>query len=82
MPVYRATLDHVIGILHAKDLIVPLIEGRSDLPVRELIRKPFFVPETKKLDELPPNARLGGNADAFAGGFLLWDPEAPARIVA
>jgi polyphosphate glucokinase len=36
----------------------------------------------KKLDELPPNARLGGNADAFAGGFRLWDPEAPAQIVA
>jgi len=35
----------------------------------------------KKLDELPPNARLGGNADAFAGGFRLWDPEAPAQIV-
>jgi polyphosphate glucokinase len=36
----------------------------------------------KKLDELPVNARLGGNADAFTGGFLLWDPEAPAQIVA
>lgn len=36
----------------------------------------------KKLDELPPNARLGGNADAFTGGFLIWDPEAPAQIVA
>jgi len=36
----------------------------------------------KKLDELPPNARLGDNADAFAGGFRLWDPEAPAQIVA
>jgi polyphosphate glucokinase len=36
----------------------------------------------KKLDELPPNARLGVNADAFAGGFRLWDPEAPAQIVA
>ena len=36
----------------------------------------------KKLDELPPNARLGGNEDAFAGGFRLWDPEAPAQIVA
>ena len=36
----------------------------------------------KKLDELPANARLGGNADAFTGGFLLWDPEAPAQIVA
>jgi polyphosphate glucokinase len=36
----------------------------------------------KKLDELPPNARLGGNEAAFAGGFRLWDPEAPAQIVA
>jgi polyphosphate glucokinase len=36
----------------------------------------------KKLDELPANARLGGNADAFTGGFLIWDPEAPAQIVA
>lgn len=36
----------------------------------------------KKLDELPANARLGGNADAFAGGFRLWDPEAPAQIMA
>jgi polyphosphate glucokinase len=36
----------------------------------------------KKLDELPANARLGGNEDAFAGGFRLWDPEAPAQIMA
>jgi polyphosphate glucokinase len=36
----------------------------------------------KKLDELPAKARLGGNADAFTGGFLLWDPAAPAQIVA
>jgi polyphosphate glucokinase len=36
----------------------------------------------RKLDELPTNARLGGNADAFTGGFLIWDPEAPAQIVA
>ena len=36
----------------------------------------------KKLDELPANARLGGNEDAFAGGFRLWDPEAPAQILA
>jgi len=36
----------------------------------------------KKLTELPAKARLGGNADAFTGGFLLWDPAAPAQIVA
>jgi polyphosphate glucokinase len=33
-----------------------------------------------KLKELPPNARLGANENAFAGGFRLWDPGAPARI--
>jgi len=36
----------------------------------------------KKLDDLPPNARLGNNKDAFTGGFRLWDPEAPAQIAA
>lgn len=34
----------------------------------------------KKLDELPPNARLGANSDAFTGGFRLWDPDSPAQI--
>jgi polyphosphate glucokinase len=33
-----------------------------------------------KLKELPPNARLGNNFNAFIGGFRLWDPDAPARI--
>ncbi len=33
-----------------------------------------------KLKELPPNARLGDNFNAFIGGFRLWDPDAPARI--
>jgi len=34
----------------------------------------------KLLQELPPNARLGSNDNAFVGGFRLWDPAAPARI--
>jgi polyphosphate glucokinase len=36
----------------------------------------------KKLDVLPPNARLGANENAFTGGFRLWDPQAPAQILA
>jgi polyphosphate glucokinase len=36
----------------------------------------------KKLDVLPSNARLGANENAFAGGFRLWDPKAPAQIPA
>jgi predicted NBD/HSP70 family sugar kinase len=34
-----------------------------------------------KLGELPPKARLGDNRNAFVGGFRLWDPDAPARIL-
>ena len=34
-----------------------------------------------KLKELPENVRLGDNENAFLGGFRLWDPDAPARIL-
>jgi polyphosphate glucokinase len=33
---------------------------------------------SKKLDDLPRGARLGANANAFAGGFRLWEPAAGA----
>ena len=36
----------------------------------------------RKLKELPDHARLGANGNAFVGGFRLWDPDAPGRIVA
>lgn len=35
----------------------------------------------ERLKELPPNTRLGDNENAFIGGFRLWDPDAPARIL-
>jgi predicted NBD/HSP70 family sugar kinase len=34
-----------------------------------------------KLKELPKGVRLGDNENAFLGGFRLWDPDAPARVV-
>jgi polyphosphate glucokinase len=33
-----------------------------------------------KVGELPADIRVGGNDNAFVGGFRLWDPHAPARI--
>jgi polyphosphate glucokinase len=32
----------------------------------------------KRCDEVPPNARLGANQNAFLGGFRLWDPSISA----
>jgi len=50
IPVYRDSIDNIIGILHAKDLLS--IEGEADLDLSKLVRKPYFIPESKKIDEL------------------------------
>ncbi len=50
-PVYEETLDNVVGVLYAKDLLQYLTNGR-DIDVAATLRKPFFVPESKRLDSL------------------------------
>lgn len=49
-PVYTDTIDNVVGILYVKDIIRHQQDGEFD--VRKSMRKPYFVPETKRLDEL------------------------------
>ncbi len=51
IPVYQGTLDNVIGVLYIKDLLPHLSKDDAYNWV-ELIRKPFFVPENKKIDDL------------------------------
>ncbi len=51
VPVYRESLDKVEGILVMKDLL-PFINEADNFNWKKLIRKPFFVPATKKIDDL------------------------------
>lgn len=51
IPVYDNLFDDVIGILYIKDLLEHLNEA-DDFNWLSLIRKPFFVPENKKIDDL------------------------------
>lgn len=51
MPVYEETSDHVKGILYVKDLL-PHINQKNGYNWQRLIREPFFVPETKKINDL------------------------------
>ncbi len=51
VPVYEGDLDKIIGILYAKDLL-QYVGRTEDVSLRKILRKPFFVPETKVLDSL------------------------------
>lgn len=55
-PVYHENMDHILGILYVKDAMrYQTEEDKLDVSVSEiqgLIRAPFFVPKTKKIDEL------------------------------
>ncbi|WP_129128495.1 hemolysin family protein [Geomonas oryzae] len=52
LPVYEGTIDNVIGLIYAKDLLKYWGEPDDAIELRKLIRAPFFVPETKNLEEL------------------------------
>lgn len=52
IPVYEDDLDNIVGILYAKDLLQHTDEQAKQRPLSGLLREAFFVPETKKVDEL------------------------------
>ena len=55
-PVYEENIDHIIGILHLKDAMrFHISDDKLDLPIAKLdglLREPYFVPQTKNIDEL------------------------------
>lgn len=52
IPVYSENFDHILGVLFIKDLLPFIGRGEEKEDWLELIRKPFFVPENKKIDDL------------------------------
>lgn len=49
-PVYKDSIDNIVGVLYAKDLLAHL--NKTTFKWQTLIREAFFVPENKKLDDL------------------------------
>lgn len=52
LPVYEDSLDHIVGILHVKDLMRALLSHTRTPSLRQLLREPFFVPDSQRADEL------------------------------
>lgn len=47
LPVYMHSLDNVVGIIYSKEFLL-----NPYAPVKDMVKRPFFVPESKRIDEL------------------------------
>jgi putative hemolysin len=52
IPVYEGTIDSIVGMLYAKDLLSLIGRNPAPFNLREIMRKPYFVPESKSLRDL------------------------------
>jgi CBS domain containing-hemolysin-like protein len=52
IPVYKGGIDEIVGVMYAKDLLRHLHAGKANVPLESIMREPYVVPETKKVDEL------------------------------
>ncbi|MBI2983669.1 MAG: HlyC/CorC family transporter, partial [Chloroflexi bacterium] len=68
-PVFHADLDHIVGVVHIKDLVPAQDLSR---PLRDVMRRPLFLPETTRLDRAlaefkRQRMQLGIVVDEFGG---------------
>ena len=52
LPVYDGTLDNIIGLAYAKDLLKYWGMDNASVDLRKILRSPYYIPETKNLEEL------------------------------
>lgn len=53
IPVYKENRDNIVGIIHAKDLLLHSLDAEKQLySAKQVMREPFFVPETKNVMDL------------------------------
>ena len=52
IPIYEESIDHIRGLLYAKDLLALWRDGEMERPIRDMLRPAYFVPESKKAGDL------------------------------
>jgi CBS domain containing-hemolysin-like protein len=52
MPVFDESMDNIVGLVYAKDVMRRLHEGKTNTPLRRIVREAIFVPESKRISEL------------------------------
>ncbi|HEX8549044.1 MAG TPA: hemolysin family protein [Cytophagaceae bacterium] len=51
MPVYKESIDNIIGLVYTKDLL-KMLNRKERISLKDAIRPPYFIPQTKKISEL------------------------------
>ncbi len=51
-PVYEDSIDHIVGTIHLKDIMRYMDAEHTNFNLKKVMRKPYFVPDSKHLDEL------------------------------
>ena len=90
IPVYDGNLDHIVGVLYAKDLLRAVVRGEQKT-LREIARKPYFTPESNKVQDVLRDLRknrvhmaivvdeYGGTAGAVTIEDILEDIVGPIQ---
>ncbi len=52
LPVFEETIDNILGIIHARDVLASLAKANTGDTLRTLVREAFIIPETKRVDDL------------------------------
>jgi putative hemolysin len=52
VPIFHESVDNIVGVLNVKDLLRPLLGGHMTAAVTEVMRPAYYIPESKRLDEL------------------------------
>ncbi len=62
IPIYEDTIDNIIGIVHAKDLMESFInhDDINEIDIKNLLREPYFVPETRYVGDVLHEMREQG----------------------
>lgn len=58
LPVYHEKIDNLTGVLNIKDVYTVIVGHKKDVKISDLMYDPFFVPETKKIDDLLKELQL------------------------
>lgn len=57
IPIYDDNIDQIVGIVHTKDLL-PILGQGKEVVLKDIMRKPYFIPETKKINDLMKEFQL------------------------